>query len=670
MRSASDQQQIDELRAASDRLLDAGGSANTFLPAVLELSRKHPQIFAATIWLADDKGQVRLVADDRLGDFLRGDRLNIDPDHQQLLQQTLADGKSRVASDRRVPDAGLAPHSLLLAGLRLKERSLGVLELYAGESPGERTLQHLRQMAETLAVAVSRFFDREPATPAKSAAPTDTTFWNGFERFAFDLQRSLDLDEVSAIAVNDVRQLLGCDRASLTLKHGPRTIVRAISQQDEVQRRSNQVQALARLAERVMTGGEPVTYRGSLEGLPPAIEQPLADYLTESRMRMVRLVPLREPAAVPRDEDDSDAGTNHRPANILGCLVLEQAAESRPAPGLIERGDVLAEHVAAAVANAQRHEQIFLLPLWRRLGRTAAWFRGRRLWIAAAIVAGLVALGLLLAIIPWEYRVEATGQALPVVRHGVFAPYDATVKAVLVESNQRVTKGTPLLTLESAELDEEATRLGGEIARLEEESYKLRRDQDEARRIGNRESEQQFYTQYRQARSELAARQEQLEIIQAEQQKLAVLAPADGVVATFQIEQLLLDRPVQRGDLLLEVMDDRGDWRLELDVPEYRMGHLLAALQASESGTLAIDYVPATDARLDLDATLTEVATRSNESQDAGTIVQVFATIDPDQLPGRRIGADVDARIRCGKKSLFYCLFGDVVEFLQRKVWW
>jgi hypothetical protein len=29
----------------------------------------------------------------------------------------------------------------------------------------------------------------------------------------------------------------------------------------------------------------------------------------------------------------------------------------------------------------------------------------------------------------------------------------------------------------------------------------------------------------------------------------------------------------------------------------------------------------------------------------------------------------VTAKINCGKKSLGYVLFGDVIEFLQRKLW-
>ena len=39
------------------------------------------------------------------------------------------------------------------------------------------------------------------------------------------------------------------------------------------------------------------------------------------------------------------------------------------------------------------------------------------------------------------------------------------------------------------------------------------------------------------------------------------------------------------------------------------------------------------------------------------------------ELPNRRIGADVRAKINCGKRSLGYVLFGDVVEFVQKHLW-
>jgi hypothetical protein len=153
-------------------------------------------------------------------------------------------------------------------------------------------------------------------------------------------------------------------------------------------------------------------------------------------------------------------------------------------------------------------------------------------------------------------------------------------------------------------------------------------------------------------------------------ENLTVRSPIDGVVATFQIEKNLLNRPVRRGELLLQVMNVESDhWQLELQVPEYRMGHLLSALAEAEDHTLPVEYFLRTNVETTYEANVTRVATRTSESAEEGTVVEVFADIPPQALPSRRIGAEVQAKIDCGQRSLFYVLFGDVVEFFQRHLW-
>jgi len=173
-----------------------------------------------------------------------------------------------------------------------------------------------------------------------------------------------------------------------------------------------------------------------------------------------------------------------------------------------------------------------------------------------------------------------------------------------------------------------------------------------------------------QARIELAGAEQELQVLEERLEKLVVKAPAAGVVATFQLRQQLQNRPVQRGERLLQVMNDNGPWQLELEVPEYRMGHILNALRSTDAATLPVEYVPSTAVEHAYAATLTDVATRSNSSAESGTIVEAYASINPDDLPHRRIGAEVTAKINCGRHSLGYVLFGDLIEFLRRKLWW
>jgi hypothetical protein len=67
---------------------------------------------------------------------------------------------------------------------------------------------------------------------------------------------------------------------------------------------------------------------------------------------------------------------------------------------------------------------------------------------------------------------------------------------------------------------------------------------------------------------------------------------------------------------------------------------------------------------------LTEISTRSTTDPEIGTAFELIAIPDKDQeLPTPRIGAEVTVKIYCGKCSLAYYCFGDVVEFVQRYLW-
>ncbi|MCA9030751.1 MAG: HlyD family efflux transporter periplasmic adaptor subunit, partial [Planctomycetaceae bacterium] len=351
-----------------------------------------------------------------------------------------------------------------------------------------------------------------------------------------------------------------------------------------------------------------------------------------------------------------------------GCLVVEQATEARPRTNVVQRTELLTEHIETAIHNAQRYESIFLLPLWRFIGRTIGWFKGRRVWAALAIIAGIALVGAGLAYIPWEYRVEAKGLAMPVDQHEVFAPWDGDVVTVFVESGQRVEQGQKLVQLQSDELDAEKVRIVSEVNELKKTV--LQREA-EARSADSRPADERIRIEFeaKKAEIELEGAQDRLKVVEDRIANLLVTAPAPGVVATFQVKQLLQNRPVRRGELLMQVMDDTGEWRLELEVPEYRKGHIERAIANSGDEKLKVEYVLATAVETSHEGHVTLISNRSNQSQEEGTIVEVHAAINKEDLGNRNIGADVTAKIHCGKKNLFYVLFGDVVEFVQRYFW-
>jgi multidrug efflux pump subunit AcrA (membrane-fusion protein) len=660
------QNHLSELRATGDRLLDHSPPIDRFFRELLNAAVDGQRLLAGIVWMVDPEGRLKPYCDAGLHNVTPDGKLTVGPREQQQLTAALREGHVVVLDGQGVPRDGQKPR--IVGPLQSQGRAIGGVELFfePDQLPGgQRDLLHF---VEEWCGYGARFLDQQRLASQQPSDPSG--FWERFERFALELQRSLRVREVAAIAVNDGRMLVGCDRMSVVLKEGKRIKVRGISGQDDVEHRANLVNSLRDVAWQVMRVGEPLVYRGEIESIPPQLEKPLATYLQESRARMALFLPLMPRETVPhKEEKDPSAATERKPPTPIGCLVVEQFSESRPLPVLRQRADLVADHVGAAVHNAQTHETVFLLWLWVAIGRLVGWFRGRNLMIAAAVALGIAAIGAALALVPWDYRVEGLGKTMPVIQREVFAPWDGDVVQILVDSGQRVERGQPLVQLESDELRSELVSVESELAGKSE----LMRTLDRQIQLADREGRPNDAVKYRaeaiRTKIERDSAEEQVGILRDRIKALTVLAPIDGVVATFQIKQKLLNRPVRRGDMLLEVMDDTGDWRLELEVPEYRMGHILKALTESKAGTLPVEYVLATAVETSYEADLTTIATRSNQSEEEGTVVEVYADIDPETLPSRRIGAEVEAKIDCGKRSLGYVLFGDVIEFVQRHLW-
>ena len=111
---------------------------------------------------------------------------------------------------------------------------------------------------------------------------------------------------------------------------------------------------------------EPLLYTGQIDNLPPQIEKPLATYIQESGSRMLIVQPLFESQPlINRNSDDDSKRPAEQQRKAIGCLLAEQMSESQPKPQLESRAELLAEHVAAAVANSRQHQRIFLLKFWK-----------------------------------------------------------------------------------------------------------------------------------------------------------------------------------------------------------------------------------------------------------------------------------------------------------------
>ena len=647
-----------------------------FFAKLLDVLREAFNCPAAAVWSAEG-GALRLTHERGLSAAGFRDVPRAEQAVAPLLSDTIATGESSV-KDGSDPQSGLPTHHLYFTSALLADGvPIGaVTVLQRSDVPPDSHagyLEYLEQLGGFASVYLTRQAERRRGTSGEVIAGG---FWGEFEQTLLLLQRARTVRDVSMTAANETRRLVNVDRVSVARRRGRKVPVEAVSGQDSVNKRANLTRRMSRLCRAVMKTGEPLTFTGDASKLPPQVDRPLAEYLQESGSRMVLVLPLFDADRdLGRKHDDPDDVRRRRPRKVIGALVVERINESRGEPGLNQKLDLLADHVAAALQNAREHERLLIGTPLRVAGRATEWLHGRKLVKTLLAVGTLAAVVAALWLVPYPYRVTGGGKLVPVEQYRVFAPFDGEVTAVHVEGGERVRAGDKLVSLRNPDLAQELLGLQQQIneqqsrraaiyAQLNEASAGGDRDRDRDERLGRLEGELGV------ADAELAGLVAREKLLSERAAQSEVVAPADGTIATFQVDRLLRNRPVGRGEVLLELMDDAGDWRLELHVPDSRMGHVTDRIAEVDSDALPVEFVLASDPEHTYAATVDEIAGRFEPDAEAGNVVRVFATPDaPAALPTLRIGTEVKAKIDCGPEPLGFVLFGDVVEFVRKNLW-
>ena len=115
-------------------------------------------------------------------------------------------------------------------------------------------------------------------------------------------------------------------------------------------------------------------------------------------------------------------------------------------------------------------------------------------------------------------------------------------------------------------------------------------------------------------------------------------------------------------------------WRLEVNMPENRMGHITDAQRKLKKEILDISYVLALQPGTTRHGEIEEVDCSSEVRGDEGNTVMIRVKLDKDEMEQLRKeqklrqGAAVTAKVHCGKRALGYVLLHDLIEFIQSRV--
>jgi multidrug efflux pump subunit AcrA (membrane-fusion protein) len=368
-------------------------------------------------------------------------------------------------------------------------------------------------------------------------------------------------------------------------------------------------------------------------------------------------------------ESNAGAHSRRRRAELVGVLVVEQFQQTHLTEAMQERLRVVQEHAALALTNAQEHEGLFLMPLWRALGRCRAVVAARSLSLLA-VAACLAGLGAALALVPADFEIESRGTLQPAVRREIFIREPGVVASVAVDHAQAVKQGADLLELRNRDLEVSITDLVGRRTATEEQAAALRRARNDSRL--NFEEQNRLAGQIKQLEKTLDSLSRQLELLTQKQKALTIKSPIDGQVVTWDVKNLLQERPVEKGQIAMTVADTAGPWELELHIRERRAGYVARAWQQAqaEKQPLEVEYILATGPGRRLKGTIKHLDTIAEVRGDEGNTVLATVAIDRSEIDPAELrpGAGVTAKVDCGRRMLGFVWFHELIDTVRAKV--
>jgi multidrug efflux pump subunit AcrA (membrane-fusion protein) len=680
-------QELEEVFAALGHLARSSVAPPEFYRTVLDQSVRALSAVGGAVWLRAAGGTLQPVAQSnwpraQFGDDEAGRRK-----HEALLAQAAADGRVVSIAPRsgRAGAETINPteHVLFVAPVKVASESPaadGSLKRSAQQaSPGAGTTSAIIELLVRPDASPSTYRGYEQFLTAVCELAADyhafaelrslrqnEDYRTQLLRLGRDAHGQLNLTETAYAVANQGRGVVGCDRLSVLMARGRRCRLLATSGVSRIERRSGVARRLERVAKLVRRTDEPAFYAdGQSDALPPVAEA-LEQHAEESHARQVAAVPLRRP--VPRGHDD-DASENRARYRRLARPQFVLVAEQFDARGL-ERDRLVeaAEVCTSALYNAWEFDRLPFAWLLRPLAGVKHQITShfpRTFVVLAALGAAVAAL----VMVPADFNVESTGTLQPIVRRDVFAPRGGLIDEVLVAHGADVEAGQPLVKMRDPTLELEMKRVDGELetARRQLDAVRTTRT-NRAIRDANPSDAYRLSAEEREIAQRLTNLRRELELLNYEREQLVVNAPIAGRIITWDLTHRLIARPVERGEVLVTIADLSAQWHLQLDVPDDRIGYVLAA-QREIKPELPVRFRLSSDDREQHTGHISEVCQTANVESETGDApsptVLVNVALDKLELSDAarrelRPGVSARAQIACGRRPLGYVWLHDI----------
>lgn len=478
-------------------------------------------------------------------------------------------------------------------------------------------------------LSITSFCQYRQTMSELAANSMDDRHWDVFRA---ELHSSVDRQTILRVIVDSGAAITGTDRLVLIEDSAGSLNVLAVTGTRSLNARSDEVRSLLKSCREIIA-----TSSGGQWADRPAESKSAKAF----RLDRLSLHPANPGSAAVDMTAASDS------SQVTYYVLAEAAA------GSIDRVKRFPETLREIAIALQRCPQL-------ARSKSSAW---KKIFIGAAVVvAGLV-------LIPWEFELEVPAFAFPKERRSLFAPENGIVDQVSVSEGASIEAGQTLVTLKNSQLAMQLRSVQGD---KDTTSVRLRAlGIARTSAAAGSDLAQELIREELQLEQKLRTLEAETTLLQTQMDSLTLKAPIEGMVFQRRLHERLDQRPVQRGQLLLEIGQTDGPWELELQIPASSAGYVPIPLGATvpENGKV----VPVRFRTEDADAgqgraELTSISMGSEISE--GRLVCIAtASILSDQIgnpASLRPGQAVTARISCGKRSLGFVLFRDVIQSLRR----
>jgi len=640
---------------------------------------------AGAVWLRTPQGNLQLQYQIKMGQVGLDRGENSRQVHDELLRQAAMKGQpgliypqSSVGQGANGAPAAGNPtdYVVLLAPILVEKQVAGLVEIWQDPMRGPDAqrgfLQFLVKMS-SLASGYTRNHQLRNMVGQQQV-------WTQLETFARQIHGSLNPTEVSYLVANEGRRLVECDRVSVAIREAQRSVVRAISGADVVEKRSNLVQLMRALFDSVLKWGEKLVYSGVKDDtLPPAVNKALDGYLAESNSKLLVVLPLK-------DERESESKKPPRSAVMMECFEPAASPEQ-----LVARLEVVGRHATAALYNAAEHRRIPMRFIWAPLAKVQDGLGGKARAIVTIVAAAIVLLIVALVLIPYPLKMEAKAQLLPIRRAWIYSPLQARVEEIKahLKSGSEITSGQPLMRMHDDELKKEIVDLRLKIDAADKVIAGFQRALQPNEKIDAVMQKTKAEVERDHYKKQLSTLMHRVDADALREGDFWLRSPLTGIVLTGDFRETLLHRFVKPNEPILRVgaadlkNPQISQWEIELKIPQKHIGQILAAYGVSDvNGELDVDLLllsrPTSiyKAKLHKDKIAREANPNRDDHNESEPVVLAWARLSgagipkDAELPPELLltGIEVHTKVRCGNHAMGYSLFYGVWEFIFEKV--